>query len=298
MSRRPATPPTRATTRRSLLLSSLASAGSLFALDAAAFSRVPVSPPAHGWSLADLEVVDREAGVVLPVYQHAGNSYVPGRPGARYALRLRNRSPARLLVVLSVDGVNVISGATAAWNQVGYVLGPWQQTDITGWRKSDREVAAFEFSALEQSYAARTGRPDNVGVIGMAVFRERPPPVPQVSVPEPADTRKGRLASAPAGSNRDAAPSAAPAAERAGPAARADAAGGPLGTAHGDRETSVSRRTAFERAQETPDQRIELAYDSEARLMAAGVIPAPGVIGRARPFPRSPGDFVPDPPRW
>jgi hypothetical protein len=213
-------------------------------------------------------------------------------------LRLRNRTAERLLLVLSVDGVNVISGATAAWNQVGYVLGPWQQTDITGWRKSEREVAAFEFSALEQSYAARTGRPDNVGVIGMAVFRERPPPVPQVSAPEAFDARKGRLESAPAGSKRDAAPSAARAAEAAGLSSRADAGGGPLGTAHGDREVSVSRRTTFERAQETPDQRIELAYDSEARLMAAGVIPVPRVIGRARPFPRSPAEFAPDPPRW
>jgi hypothetical protein len=298
MSQHPASIACRATTRRSLLLSSLASAASVIALDACAYGRPPLAPPAHRWGLADLEVLDRDAGVVLPVYLHAGVTYVPGRPGARYALRLRNRTAERLLLVLSVDGVNVISGATAAWNQVGYVLGPWQQTDITGWRKSDREVAAFEFSALEQSYAARTGRPDNVGVIGMAVFRERPPPVPQVSAPEAFDTRKGRLESAPAASKRDAAPSAARAAEAAGLSSRADAAGGPLGTAHGDREVSVSRRTTFERAQETPDQRIELAYDSEARLMAAGVIPVPRVIGRARPFPRSPAEFAPDPPRW
>ena len=46
--------------------------------------------------------------------------------------------------------------------------------EIDGWRKSMDEVAAFYFTALPDSYAARTGRPDNVGVIGVALFREEP----------------------------------------------------------------------------------------------------------------------------
>jgi hypothetical protein len=63
---------------------------------------------------------------------------------------------------------------------------PGQLIDIGGWRKSMSEVAAFVFTALPESYAARTGRPGNVGVIGVAVFREYQPPRPPVSLQQPA----------------------------------------------------------------------------------------------------------------
>jgi hypothetical protein len=84
------------------------------------------------------------------------------------------------MAVTSVDGVNVISGETAAVNQSGYVFYAWQAYDIAGWRKSNQEIAAFTFTSIPKSYAARTGRPQNVGVIGVALFRERyvPPPPP------------------------------------------------------------------------------------------------------------------------
>ena len=36
-------------------------------------------------------------------------------------------------------------------------------------------MAAFEFSSLVNSYAALTGRPADVGVIGVALFQEKPP---------------------------------------------------------------------------------------------------------------------------
>ena len=50
-----------------------------------------------------------------------------------------------------------------------------------GLRKNDREVAAIHFTALPNSYTARTGRPDNVGVIGVALYWEKP--VPQITCP-------------------------------------------------------------------------------------------------------------------
>src|SRR3546814_20574948 len=94
-------------------------------------------------------------------------------PGHRYAVRLTNTSGERVLVVLSVDGVNAVTGEDADPSQAGYVLAPWQSTEIDGWRKSLDEVARFSFTDLPDSYAARTGRPRTVGVIGIAVFRER-----------------------------------------------------------------------------------------------------------------------------
>jgi hypothetical protein len=101
---------------------------------------------AHAQAAPDVQfqLVDRSTGQTLPSYTKDGRSFSPGQPGAKYAIRLRNNSPERVLVVLSVDGVNVVSGETAQWQQTGYVLGPWQSHDVTGWRKSDRQVAAFE----------------------------------------------------------------------------------------------------------------------------------------------------------
>ena len=125
--------------------------------------------------LADVTVIDRHSGATLPVHYHRGEYWVAGLPGGRYAVQVRNRTGERLMAVTSVDGVNVISGQTAGVEQTGYVFAPWQSYQITGWRKSDAQVAAFEFSDASDSYAQRTGRPGHVGVIGVALFREKRP---------------------------------------------------------------------------------------------------------------------------
>jgi len=245
----------------------------LAATAAAAFSM----PAFAVGALVDLELVARDRGEALPTYMHRGTTWVAGGPGSRYAVRLTNRSGARVLVVLSVDGVNAISGETAATGQTGYVLGPWQTTEITGWRKSLTEAAAFYFTALTDSYAARTDRPDNVGVIGIAVFRERDL--------EPA-WRRQRDAEAPVAQGA-AEPSAAPA-----PSAKAAARDERLGTGHGEREYAPTSTTTFERASDRPADRVRLRYDSVENLLAAGIVPRPrrGTVA-PDPFP----GFVPDP---
>ena len=135
----------------------------------------------YGPMLQEAEVIYTDTGAQLPVYQHRGEWWIAGRPGARYAVQVRNATGERVMGVMSVDGVNVISGDTASWDQSGYVLSRYQNAQITGWRKSSDEVAAFHFTALPQSYAARTGRPDHVGVIGVAVFREKAVPPPPIA---------------------------------------------------------------------------------------------------------------------
>src|SRR5918911_3156904 len=107
---------------------------------------------------------------------HGGMADVVGNPGNEYQVTVRNRLREDVLTVVSVDGVNVVSGETADPRQTGYVLAPGSSYDILGWRKSLAETAAFYFTALPDSYAARTGRPDNVGVIGIAVFRKKREP--------------------------------------------------------------------------------------------------------------------------
>jgi len=124
-------------------------------------------------SLAQVDVYDRGAGEALPEYRHRGRSYIEGRPGNEYAVRIRNNTAERLLAVLSVDGVNAVTGETASPDQSGYVIEPWGYVTVQGWRKGLDRTAAFYFSDPQDSYAARTGRPDDLGVIGVALFRER-----------------------------------------------------------------------------------------------------------------------------
>lgn len=275
---------------------------------------VPPDAAALGRSVS-VDIVDRETGQLLEVYQHAGRSYVAGRPGARYAVRISNRSGARVLAVIAVDGINILTGKTAAWGQSGYVFEPWETYEVTGWRKSDSQVAAFEFTSLPDSYAARTGRPLDVGVIGVAVFRERVRPVwrdkerdqrPIGSLDERerrlAEPRSEAAADAPGQSGAGRSDSAAPAARAAPPAAaesRLAARPERLGTGHGQREDSWVTTTQFERANSAPDEIVSVQYDRYENLLAAGIVGrAPPANPRPRPFPgsRETYGYVPDPP--
>ena len=86
--------------------------------------------------LADLTVVDRQQNRTLPVYWHEGRAWIEGRPGNEYQIVVRNQAGADVLAVVSVDGVNVVTGETATPAQGGYVIDTWQSVDISGWRTS------------------------------------------------------------------------------------------------------------------------------------------------------------------
>lgn len=262
--------------------------------------------------LADVAIVDRDSGTSLSPHYYRGEYWVAGRPGARYSIEIRNRLGERLLAVTSVDGVNVLSGATAGWDQTGYVFGPGERYQITGWRKSDAEVAAFTFTDSGNSYAERTGRPANVGVIGVALFRERqaeaayvPPPGPNAppAWPSAADSagrnatdlaaRRESMAGAAAalGARANSVPSLASAQPIAPLAPK-------LGTGHGEREVSYVNRTEFARMQAQPNEVIRIHYDSMDNLLAMGIVKRPRSVPPAvNPFPASPAEqYVPDPP--
>jgi hypothetical protein len=251
------------------------------------------SLPAHARDIVTLGVVDRDSGQTLPEYPFRGQHWVAGVPGHRYAVRLTNTSGERVLVVLSVDGVNAVSGQTAAPSQAGYVLGPWESTEIAGWRKSLDDIAQFVFTDLPDSYAARTGRPANVGVVGIAVFREYQPPRPQYS-PALSAQEYARDSMAKA-----AAP-APPAASSNGQmrADTAEAMPQRIGTGHGQREWAPVGQTTFQRMSTRPEQVSQVRYDDANALVAMGVMPPP-YAPYARTSPRAfPNRFVADPPRW
>jgi hypothetical protein len=290
----------------------------ILSLSVVASALVVINPAQAVGRMADVDVVERHTGRTLPVHFYRGEYWVAGTPGVPYAIRMRNATGERLLAVMSVDGVNVLSGETAAVGQSGYVFDAGRQSDIAGWRKSNVEIAAFEFTASPNSYASRTGRPADVGVIGVALFRERPVYVPQpVPQPAPWPGYRGRN-----DGSYDHNPSAekaeggmAPQAGAQAPSAKPDMRSEPyqgappagaraepkLGTGHGARETSVVGSTTFERASNTPVEVIRIRYDSFENLVGMGVIRGRRPHhDRPNPFPESPVGYgyVPDPPRW
>ena len=265
-------------------------------------SPAPIRPP--GWPLAGallctvllppvtqactpavghVDVYDRTEARALDVHRHRGRQYIVGTPGHEYAIRIRNCSDRRVLAVVSVDGVNVVTGESAAPGQSGYVIEPYGYVTIEGWRKDLERTAAFYFSDPGDAYATRTGRPDDLGVIGVALFRERAPqwtrPAEVADTAPPAAARQESAADAKATSRT----------YESGVAAAA-----PRGTGHGRREWSPAQRVEFERASTRPDQRVVLRYDRYENLVAKGVLPGPGRRREPDPFPGTLG-FVPDP---
>ena len=279
---------------------------------------------AQAGSLVDLSVTDLDTGKELRVYSGGGKFYVAGTPGHRYALELDNRTPGRLLAVVSVDGVNAVTGQTAGPLQSGYVLDAWEHAEVKGWRKSLSESAEFVFTSVPKSYAARTGRPQNVGVIGIAVFREQAPryeysypqwreqderddyganePDSEGGYADRADARpsaKAEAAQAPA--------AAPPMAKDGALASRAAPAGAAksydlerrerqeIGTGHGQRRYDPVGSTEFKRLSNTPDEVVTMYYDDWNGLVSRGVVRPRPYHQQPDPFPLT---FVPDPPRW
>lgn len=254
--------------------------------------------------LVEVHVLDADQGQWLPETRHRGHDFIAGEPGHRFSVSLQNLTGQRVLAVLSVDGVNAISGQTAASSQAGYVLEPWQRVEIAGWRKSYSDVAEFYFTDLPDSYAARTGRPENVGVIGVAAFRERVQP--PIYYEEPAPYQPGSYEDRIGSSGRS--EQSAPLAAQAEKSASADASGmlrdrradapsampQQLGTGHGQRRYDPVTQTEFERDSSSPNQVVSIFYDSYQALVARGVFPAWRPSGPSRPDP-FPAGFTPDP---
>jgi hypothetical protein len=271
----------------------------LFALTAGCFpSAEAKEPPPRGlaatvvsqrppnFAVPHMDLVD---GAVrpLPAFDTAdGRRYVLGGIGERYQIHLVNPTSERLEAVVSVDGLDAIAGRPASLERRGYILPAFADITIDGWRTSLETVAAFRFSSVRQSYAARTGHDRNVGVIGVAFFRERPPP--------PVAWRP-----------------AVPRAEASSPPAPADAAGGAsasraapttpsrpgLGTEFGEAHELQVTEIPFVRASRSPMTVTELRYDDREGLLARGiVVPQPWRDARdaenelrdtAQPFPES-----------
>lgn len=283
------------------------------------------------------ELRDRAAGYELtilidgfpaPMYTHNGETYVLGQLGARYTLRVANHSGRRIEAVMSVDGRDVIDGKLGDFrSKRGYLIPAWGHVDIDGWRISHVQAAAFRFSSVPDSYAARTGSARDVGVIGVAIFPEqvippRPSYRPYDVAPPPPWARGDEAESSSAGraapQTAEAPPSPAPAAPQASregddrarsnhDAAKSKRPG--LGTEYGEAVTSHIYEVDFVRANAArPAMLLGLRYNDRAGLLALGIPvdhPYPTACdsdqvlrATAQPFPASDRRFAAPPPGW
>ena len=280
-----------------------------FALAAAALAvtlTLGVAPAAKAGQLGNVELLSRPDGRTLTVYPRDGRNWVVGTPGQEYGIRVCNTTAGRLLAVMSVDGVNIVSGDTASPAQSGYVLSAYECADINGWRKSQSSTAAFYFTTLADSYATRTGRPDNLGVIGVAFFRERAERVtwkesPAKVAASPAAESDARQDAATRGAKAEGRMERerAQAANDSLVASRPEPAPAPMakiGTGYGRHESSYVQMTRFERESAAPNETIAINYDRRENLIAMGILTPPSIARTPNPFPAWPR-FVPEPPQ-
>jgi hypothetical protein len=284
--------------RAYLVSAFLGAAGLLVAVPARAHTSYGESPG----SLVSVSVEVQGRDVPLyPAPDGSGRFYLEAREGARYAVRIANRTHERLGVVLTVDGLNAISGGLDRGVGRMYVLDAWGSAAIKGWRTSLEDIRRFTFVDERASYAARSGKANSkMGWIEVAVYRERarswvyqPGPVYRTDPYEESGARdRAGERSADAGEEQPA--SEADGAGKAGradevrdrPSGRAEApamkvppsavppAGGYPGTGWGAREDDPAMLVDFE-PRSSPAERVTLRYEYASALRALGILPAP-----------------------
>ena len=232
------------------------------------FWRPRPAPPPYSFSVED------ENGNSLPTFVKDGHTFLLGEPGLRYNVRVRNPTGQRVEAVVSVDGRDAMSGQPGDYvNERGYVIPAYGSLVVDGFRRSYEEVAAFRFTSPEDSYSARRGTPQNVGVIGVAFFPEREPPRPAViRRPTP------RPAPVPFRDRPETAPSEARRRDLSGPDVEFGSRGrvNNLGTQFGETRDSTVTSVAFERASPThPAFVVSLRYDDAPGLSARGIDVSP-----------------------
>jgi hypothetical protein len=252
----------------------------------------------------------------LVKHAHDGQNFIQAPESGTYVIRLINNSHLRKLVVISVDGRNIMDGESASPDGDGYVLNPWQTWDIKGWRRTDKEVAAFEFVDIEASYDKQMGGSgSNVGVIGVLVFDEvekwtywyKKPTVwynnPYIydggfydahiiGAPSPINTLYSCDLNVVGAKTNDSIGGGT----HSSMSSTKSAAPATVGTGYGQKQTMSTVSTTFNRASSKPSQRITLRYASESMLRKWGVIREP-IIPVVNPFPGEKVAVKP-PPNW
>ena len=107
-------------------------------------------------------------------YQHEGNTFIEAKSGSTFSIKLKNNYSGRVMAVISVDGVDVITGENAVETESGYVIGGNSSIEIKGYRVDSEHEASFKFIEKNsgKGYAEFKGDSSNVGVIGIRFYSE------------------------------------------------------------------------------------------------------------------------------
>lgn len=132
----------------------------------------------------DVQIL-HEDGETAPTYAKNNRFYVQGTAGERYVIRVTNPTARRIEAVVSVDGLDVVDGESGDLRKRGYVVPPYGEVRIEGFRTSQDDVATFRFSSVNDSYAGQKGKARNVGVIAVALFEEQAAPERQQIIVQP-----------------------------------------------------------------------------------------------------------------
>ncbi len=232
----------------------------------------------------------------MSLYSYNSEIYLAGNHGEPYYIKICSSNQyysqypnPRNMNIVSVDGLNVINGKPAGYNQPGYVLNNDGSCNIIkGWRKNLNEEAQFVLTDSTQSYANRSNQNiNNVGVIGIASFKEKvyqPAPMPEM----PIGGSTHRYSNMEEASQKGATQDTARAMSSAEPMVKQESK---LGTGHGDRVQSQATKIDFEKASDKPYRVTKVYYDSYKNLEEKGVIRKAPLM--PNPFPDS--GFAPDP---
>ena len=214
------------------------------------------------------------------------------------------------------DGVNIMKGymESGEFSRGKESIRAYGSVVIEGFRQSLDQVAAFRFTDIGNSYSARRGSGQHVGVIGVAVFKEHQPRWQRKKEPVPIATRPyyepyggggydyrgeaSKSGGAPAPAADAAATTSTPAAPAGAAKMRADyddnsysaEAARPrstrLGTEYGESTYSSVREVSFTRKHKRrPDVLMTMYYDSLDGLRARGVPVDPPPYYRPTPNP-------------
>lgn len=193
--------------------------GSLVAGYATAASQLaPVAPVAETNGFSVEVLID---GRPTSEYAARGRRYIEALANAEYELRIRNPTGNRVAVALAVDGMSTIDAQhTSAWKAKKWVIEPYGTIHVRGWQMSADNARRFYFTTERDSYGAKIGQAQNLGVIAAVFFRERRPVTIMPVIPggreeRPAKSRDDRRTgeapssseSAGTSANRDAAKS-------------------------------------------------------------------------------------------
>ncbi|OGE19824.1 hypothetical protein A3A14_02000 [Candidatus Daviesbacteria bacterium RIFCSPLOWO2_01_FULL_43_38] len=236
--------------------------------------------------LVEVRVLVGERLVPTRGYTHWGKTYIEAKMGQRFAVEVRNLTAGPIEVVMAVDGLDIQDGKIASLGKAGFVIGWYKDHLFEGFRMPQQDVAEFRFGALDASYATLMDTPNNIGVIGIAVFQEKERFHFRESEPDVLDELLDSFVpiSTPT-------PTVEPT-RTLTPDMLIGARPDGLGTMAGERRRERVAPTSFERLTLLPAAEITLRYRDRAILESLGirVVDLPGSLARreeAQLFPNS-----------